>query len=111
MKKCGRDNNIMLGAVVKAKAGKLEEEIREGFLRRLRKDITVVVQEVVGKRRYLVRFQDGLEKEILLDQITIVVVRSEVGEEIEVREVEMIPEVREELVCYHWVYISLNFIK
>ena len=22
----------------------------------------------------------------------------------------MIPEVREELVCHHWVYISLHFI-
>ena len=31
------------------------------------------------------------------NQLTIVVVRSEVEEEIEVREVEMIPEVREEL--------------
>ena len=30
---------------------------------------------------------------------------------IEVREVEMIPEVREELCCYHWVYIYPNFIK
>ena len=46
-----------------------------------------------------------------MDQFIIVVVRSEVEEEIEVREVEIIPEVREELVCYHWVYISLNFIK
>ena len=39
------------------------------------------------------------------------VVRSEVEEDIEVREVEMIPEVRDELGCYHWVYISLHFIK
>ena len=29
---------------------------------RPRKDINGVVQEVVVKRRYLVRFQDGLEK-------------------------------------------------
>ena len=48
--------------VVKAKVGDLEEEIREVFLRRLRKYMTGVFQEVVGKRRYLVRFQDGLEK-------------------------------------------------
>ena len=27
------------------------------------------------------------------------------------REVDMIPEVREELGCYHWFSISLNFIK
>ena len=40
---------------MKAKVGELEEDIREGFLRRLRKEMTGVVQEVVGKRRCLVR--------------------------------------------------------
>ena len=49
----------MVGTVVKSKVGDLEEDIREGFLRRLSKEMTGVVQEVVGKRRYLVRFQDG----------------------------------------------------
>ena len=39
------------------------------------------------------------------------VVRSEVEEGIEVRDVDMIPEVREELGCYRWVYIYLNSIK
>ena len=51
----------MLGTVVKAKVDELEEEIREGFSRRLRKEMTDVVQEVVGKRRYMARLQDGLE--------------------------------------------------
>ena len=46
-----------------------------------------------------------------LNQLTIVVVGSQVEEELEVREVEMIPEVHKELGFYHWVYISLNFIK
>ena len=41
-----------------------------------------MVQEVVGKRRYFVRFQDGLDKEMSLKQLTIVVVRSEVEEDI-----------------------------
>ena len=40
--------------------------------------MTGVVQEVIAKWRYLVRFQDGLEKEISLNHLTIVVVRSEV---------------------------------
>ena len=101
----------MVGAVVKSKVGEMEEDIREGFSRRLRKEITGVMQEVVGKRSYSVRFQDWLKKEMSSNQLTIVVVRSEVEEEIEVREVEIIPEVREELVCYHWVYISLHVIK
>ena len=83
----------MVGTVVKAKVGEMEEDIREEFLRRLKKEMTGVVQEVVGKMRYLVRFQDGLEKEMALNQITIVVVRSEVEEDIKVREVEISPEV------------------
>ena len=37
---------------------------------------------------------------MLLNQITIVVVRSEVEVEIKVRELEIIPEVREELGWY-----------
>ena len=53
-----------------------------------------MVQEVVGNRRYSVRFHDGLEKYISSNQLTIVVTRSEVEEKIKVREVEMIPEVR-----------------
>ena len=59
-----KGNKIIVGTVVKAKVGELEEEIGEGFSRRLRKEMTGVVQEVVGKRRYLVRSQYGLEKEI-----------------------------------------------
>ena len=73
--------------------------------------MTGMVQEVVGKRRYLARLQDGPEKEMLQKQLTIVVVRSEIEEKIQVREVDMIPEVREQLGCYHWVYIYLIFLK
>ena len=72
---------------MKAKLGDLEEEIREGFSRRLRKKMTGVAHEVVGKRRYSARLPDGLEKEMLWNQINIVVVRSELDEEIEGREV------------------------
>ena len=48
---------------------------------------------------------------MFLNQVTIVVVSSEVEEEIDVREADMIPEVREELGCYHLFFIYLNFIK
>ena len=60
MKKHGRRNKIMVGTVVEAKVGELEEEIREGFLRRFRKDMNGVVQEFVRNRSYLVRFWYGL---------------------------------------------------
>ena len=58
--------------------------------------MTGMVQEVVGKRKYLLRFKDGLQKEMFQRQLTIVVVRSEVEEEIEVREMDIITEVREQ---------------
>ena len=47
-----RGFKIMVGMVVKAKVGELEEEIREGFSRRSRKEITGVVQEIVGNRGF-----------------------------------------------------------
>ena len=50
----------MVGMVVKAGVCELEEDIREVFSRRFRKEMTGVVQEVVGKSSYSLRFQDGL---------------------------------------------------
>ena len=42
--------------------------------------------------------------------LAIVYIRSELEEEIKVREVDMIPEVVEELDCHHYVPVSQNFI-
>ena len=43
--------------------------------------------------------------------LTVMAVMSEVEEKIEVREVEIIPEVVEELGCYYYVSVSQHFIK
>ena len=67
---------------MKSKVGEMEEEIRGVNLRRLSKYMTDVVQDVVGKRGYLVRFQDGGEKEMSLTLLTIVDFMSEVEEDI-----------------------------
>ena len=48
--------------MVKAKVGEMEDEVREGFYRRLRKELTGMVQGVFVKRRFLVSFKDGCEK-------------------------------------------------
>ena len=49
----------MVGTVVKAKIGELEEEVRVGSARRMRKELTGVVQAILGERKFLVRFHDG----------------------------------------------------
>ena len=53
-----------MGTVVKAKVGELDEEVREGNMRQLGKELTDVVQGVSGKKRFLVRFQDGFKKDL-----------------------------------------------
>ena len=48
----------MVGTVVKAKIGELEEEVRVGSSRRMRKEFTGLFQGVSGRRRFLVRFHN-----------------------------------------------------
>ena len=66
----GGGNKIMVGAVVKAKVGELEDEVREVFYRRTGKELTGVVQGVSGERRLLVRFHYGFEKNMTSNQLT-----------------------------------------
>ena len=60
----GRGNKIVVGTVVKAKIGELEEELRVGSVRRMRKELTAVVQAILGKRRFLARFHDECENNL-----------------------------------------------
>ena len=61
-----------MGMVVKAKVCKLVDDVMEVFYRCLRKEFTCVVQGASRKRRILVRFQELCEKDITLNQLTIV---------------------------------------
>ena len=60
----GRGNKIVVGTVIKSKIGELEEEVRAGSSRRMRKELNGVVKGVSGSRRFFVRFQNGCEKNI-----------------------------------------------
>ena len=53
---------IGVGSVVKAKVGELEKITREGRIRRMRKEVVVCVQSVVGKKKFLVLFEYGHNK-------------------------------------------------
>ena len=59
-----------MGTVVKEKVDDLEDEVSEGFFRIMREYFTGLVQVVSGKTRFLVRFQDGYEKDLTLNQLT-----------------------------------------
>ena len=69
----------MEGMVVKAKIGELEEEVRAGHSRMMRKELTSVVQGVLGGRRFLVRFQNGCENNLSSNQLTVVIVDKNPG--------------------------------
>ena len=49
--------NIGMGSVVKAKVGDMEENTREGRIRRIRKVLMGCVQAVVGKKKLVVQFK------------------------------------------------------
>ena len=66
----------MVETVVISKIGELEEEVREGSSRITRKELTGVDKRVSGKKSFLVRLQDGFEKNISSNQLTIVIVEN-----------------------------------
>ena len=54
---------IWVGSVVMTKVGEMEENTREGRIRRMRKEVVGRVQVVVEKKKVLVQFEDGKKKE------------------------------------------------
>ena len=104
----------MEGTVVKSKIGELEEEVRAGNSRRTRKELTGVVQGVLGRRRFLVMFQNVCKKNMFLNQLTVVIVEKIPVEE--EPEISTIPEILEDQVkkekgYYCCVYVMLQFKK
>ena len=53
---------IGVGSVVKAKVGELDKITREGRSIRMSKEVVECVQSVVGKKKFLVLFEDGQKK-------------------------------------------------
>ena len=98
----------MVGTVVKAKIGELEEEVKVGSSRRMRKELTGAVQVVSGKRGFLVRFHDGCEKNLSLNQLTVVVAHEILVEEAPL--VSTIPEIPEDIVESHKGYYVCAYV-
>ena len=89
----GRGNQIVEGTVVKVNIGELEEEVRAGNPRSMRKYLTGVVQGVSGRRRFLVRFYNGCGNNLSSNQLTVLIVEKiPMEEEPEVSAILEIPE-------------------
>ena len=98
----------MVGTVVKAKIGELEEEVRVGRSRRMRKELTGVVQGIPGKRRFLMRFHDGCENNLSSNQLTVVAAHEILVEEAPL--VSTIPEIPEDIVESHKGYYVCVYV-
>ena len=71
----------------------MEEDVREGFSGRQRKEFTGVVQQFSGKMRLLVEFQDGCDNGMTLNQLIVVTVENiPANEEAKVTTISVIPE-------------------
>ena len=66
------------GSVVKENFGELEKITREGRSRRMMKEVVVCVQTVVGKKKFLVQFEDGKKKEINAYLLVFLILEEEV---------------------------------
>ena len=109
-----RGGNIMVGTVMKANIGELEDEVRRLFSRSLRKQLKYVVQVVSGKMRLLVRFKYGCDKYPPLNQINSVTVdRIPTNKESKVPKISLITDgsVVLDKGYYHGVYILIYFNK
>ena len=56
---------IRVGSIVKAKVIELEKTTREGRIRRTSKYVVGYVQSVVGKKKFIFKFEDGYKKEMI----------------------------------------------
>ena len=82
--------------------GELEEKVRAGCLRRIRKDLNGVVQGIYGKKRFLVRFQDECENDLTSNQLKIMILERILVEE--EPKVPMNTEISKELVTSDKLY-------
>ena len=83
----------MEGTVVNSNIGELEEEVRAVNSRRMRKELTGMVQGLLGRRSFLVRFQNRCKNNLSSNQLTVVIVEKiQVEEEPEVSTIPEIPE-------------------
>ena len=69
---------IGVRSVVKAKEGELEKIIREVRSRRMRKEVVVCVQSLVGKNKLLFIFEHGKKKEISFSSLVLLSSKEEV---------------------------------
>ena len=65
-----------MGKILKSNLSKFEDEVKEGFTRRLRKEFTGVVESLYDNRTLLVRFQYIFKQYTTLNQLTTVIVES-----------------------------------
>ena len=69
---------IEVGAVVKSKVGELENITREVRSIRMKKEVVGCVQSVVGRKNFLVQFEDVQKKEIIFSSLVFLSLKEEV---------------------------------
>ena len=99
---------------MKEKFGELGNGVTEEFYIRLRKDFTGAVEVVSGKRKFLLRFQDGCDNYLTSLKLTNVKIGRRLGtKEAEVPIVLTKPKEAVDLDkgYYHGIYVFLEFNK
>ena len=71
---------IGVGSLVKEKVRKMEENT---IIRRMRKEVVGGVQDMVGKKKFLVQFEDGQKRKIIYISLSYLCLKHEVGQDMD----------------------------
>ena len=74
--------NIEVGSIVVEKVGEAEEKTREGRSRNMREEVVGCVHSIVGKKQFLVQFEDGQKRDMGSCLLTSVCSKEEFGHEV-----------------------------
>ena len=75
--------NTGVGTIVKSKVGYMRYNKREGIITSMSKFVAVCVQDVVGKNKFLVKFEYGQKIEIIASSLPYLCEKEEVGQEVD----------------------------
>ena len=68
---------------MKVNFGEMEDKIRQGRIRRISKEVLGIVQDVAGKKKFVVEFEDGQKKEMSSSSLSCVSQKQDFDEEVD----------------------------
>ena len=67
-----------MGSLIKSKVREMEDNKKERITRRTRKEVVGYVHDMVGKKKFLIQFENGQKKEMISCSLVFLCLKKEV---------------------------------